>query len=203
MDQFWEMKLRCIGERTEALIVVDVGELREMYYIGEPKPGWQGRGHGGQEFWIRLLENNLIFSCNDLWHSGTIPKKLRDEFQPNAELLEIPFNNTTVPFFWDCECVENHHHSKHTEMCMVCKAVRDEQPDAIRTEVKPHEITTLWLLARLFLTNKKHKCRYCGDLYFWQEGMDPWYCSEQCRKERLEDLYSNVGLNDMQRQVNE
>jgi len=209
MDEFWEMKAKHLAERTLPLIVVDVENVRELYYVGEPKAGWQGRGHGGAEFIIELLENGMVFSCRNLWHSGTIPKKLWDQFQPNAKFLELDEDSTTTPLFWDCECATNFHHNKNTEICPICKAIRLEQPDAMRTEVKKSEIDTLWLLARGFLSNHKHKCRYCGDLFVWQEGMDPYYCSEHCRKAILEDLYANVppgvgvGINDAQSQVDE
>ena len=209
MDEFWKMKAKHLAERTLPLIVVEYKGHRNLYIVGEVKAGWQGRGHGGQEFLIRLLENELVFSCNNLWHNGEISKKMWNQFMPNAEFYVEDVRSPTTPLLWDCECRVGYHHPKSCTKCTRCGAHRDDQPDAMKSEVTNMERVMLWTVARNFLSNGKHKCRWCGELFAWRESMDPWYCSESCREASLTDLYANVppgvgiGLNDMQRQVDE
>lgn len=38
--------------------------------------------------------------------------------------------------YWDCECKHDYIHPKTLEICLICEAEQDEQPDSIAQEVK-------------------------------------------------------------------
>jgi hypothetical protein len=57
--------------------------------------------------------------------------------EPTAKpiLVKKCGNSYTTPLFWNCECEEYYIHSLLEEACPVCKATRDESPDARVDEV--------------------------------------------------------------------
>ena len=40
-----------------------------------------------------------------------------------------------VDEFWDCNCDDDHIHRKIEPECLVCHAVRDDQPDSLLDEI--------------------------------------------------------------------
>jgi len=42
----------------------------------------------------------------------------------------------TTENYWDCECRHNYIHPAAVTECVICKAVREEQPDSMISEVR-------------------------------------------------------------------
>lgn len=48
------------------------------------------------------------------------------------EIAEV----AVTPDYWDCECEDHFIHPKDCEKCLVCGAIRNEQPDSRVNEVR-------------------------------------------------------------------
>jgi len=47
---------------------------------------------------------------------------------------------TTTTLMWECECADRYLHPRSQECCLVCKAHREDSPDARLSEIWPHAI---------------------------------------------------------------
>jgi hypothetical protein len=80
-------------------------------------------------------------------NGGWIPDA---EFDVHFGLDRVPSTPTpnfvseaTTHLFWDCECVDNFHHTKSEEKCDECGCFPEDQPDSIVSEVLEHAVK--WL----------------------------------------------------------
>lgn len=57
------------------------------------------------------------------------------------DLIEVHGDGLcTTPLFWDCECENNYIHPASDESCILCGAIREEQPDSRVDEVLQQHI---------------------------------------------------------------
>lgn len=49
----------------------------------------------------------------------------------------------TTPQYWDCECKKDYIRPSYEDRCLICGALREDQPDSIIDEVKAHGLPLL------------------------------------------------------------
>lgn len=59
-----------------------------MHYRAEQSGTFPFRGFGGSEFIIKRIPSGEVFTCNNLWHQGEIPKRFRTLLPDNAEFVK-------------------------------------------------------------------------------------------------------------------